>query len=218
MNESNITINETLIDLTEIAAHYAMPKDFFTSKDMVPDPFDQYDGIAWDKANNVLVRTCMGEPRKNSKPYSLTHEDIVMLGGMIDAKRVQETFWQSQEEHLQRVAKPRLDRALSFLQSLAPYARYERYDAHVKGNAEWQFVMRNDRTIVVMPTDKQTNGFMAYPMEEIALGIDSFSEEDLSDSEIIFKINEAIDRLWHEHVQAKSRHSGPGTGLSFWTR
>lgn len=211
-------MNETLIDLTNIAAYYATPKDFFTSKGMTPDPFDQYDGIAWDKANNVLVRTCMGEPRKNCKPYNLTDKDIAVLDGMLEDKRAAEAEWQEQEDYLQRVARPRLDRALSFLQSLAPYARHERYDGYVKGNAEWQFVMRNDRVIVVMPTDKHTNGFMAYPMEEPILTIESFVDQDLSDNEILSEANAVIDRLWHEHVQEKIRRSDPVLGTSFWTR
>lgn len=213
-----MNMNETLIDLTQIAAHYAEPKDFFVSRNMSPDPFDMYDGVAWDKANNTLVRTCMGEPRKSCKPYSLTDNDIAMLNGMIDDKLMAETEWQEQEDYLQKVAVPRLERALSFLQSLVPYTRHERYDGYVKGDAEWQFVMRNGRAIVVMPVDNQTNGFMAYPMEEIALGIDSFADRDLSNDEILSEATSAIDRLWHEHVQAKSRHSGPGSGLSFWTR
>lgn len=214
-------MNETtnaLIDLTEIAAHYAEPRDFFTSKGMVPDLFDMYDGIAWDRANNVLVRTCMGEPRKNCKPCTLTDKDIAVLNGMLEDKRAAEAERQEYEDYLQKVAKPRLDRALSFLQSLAPYARHERYDGYVKGDAEWQFVIRNDSVIVVMPTEDHTKGFMACPMEEIALGIDSFEEHDLSNSEIMFKINEAIDNLWHEHVQEKTRRSDPVLGTSFWTR
>ena len=214
MNETTTT----LIDLTDIAAHYAEPKDFFTSKGMVPDPFDQYDGIAWDKTNNVLVRTCMGEPKKNTKPYSLVDEDIAMLNGMLEDKRTAEATWQEQEDYLQRVAKPRLDRAFSFLQSLAPYARHERYDGYVKGNAEWQFVMRNDRTIVVMPTDKQTKGFMASLMEEPVLTVESFVGQDLFDNEILSEANAAIDRLWHEHVQEKTRRSDPVLGTSFWTK
>lgn len=214
MNENT----NNLIDLTQIAAHYAEPKDFFVSRDMSPDPFDQYDGVAWDKINNVLVRTCMGEPRKNSKPYSLTPEEIAMLNGMIEDKQVAETAWQEQEDYLQRVAVPRLERALSFLQSLVSYTRHERYDGYVKGDAEWQFVMRNGRAIVVMPTASHTKGFMAYPMEEIALTAESFIDQELSDNEILSEANAAIDRLWYEHLQAKSRHSGPGSGLSFWTR
>lgn len=211
-------MNETLIDLTDIAAHYAKPKDFFISKGMSPDLFDMYDGVAWDKVNNTLVRTCMGEPRKNSMPYKLVNEDIAMLNGMIEDRRMAEAEWQEQEDYLQRVAKPRLDRALSFLQSLVPYARYERYDSHVKGNAEWQFVMRNNRRIVVMPMDSQNKGFMAPLMEEPVLTVESFVDQDLSDDEILSKANAAIDRLWHEHVQEKTRRSDPVLGTSFWTK
>lgn len=214
MNETTTT----LIDLTEIAAYYATPKDFFVSKGMVPDPFDMYDGVAWDKTNNVLVRTCMGEPRKNCKPCSLTDKDIAALNGMLEDKRAAEAEWQEQEDYLQKVAKPRLDCALSFLQSLTPYARHERHDAHVKGNAEWQFVMRNDCRIVVMPTDKQTKGFMAYPSEEPVLTVESFVDQDLSNDEILSEAMSAIDRLWYEHIREKTRRSGPGSGLSFWTR
>lgn len=131
-------MNETLIDLTEIAAYYAEPKDFFTSRGISPDPFDAYDGIAWDKVNNTIVRTCMGEPRKNCKPCSLTDKDIAALNGMFGDKRTAEAKRQEYEDYLQKVAKPRLDQVLSFLQSLAPYARHERYDGYVKGNAERQ--------------------------------------------------------------------------------
>lgn len=214
MNETTTT----LIDLTNIAAYYAKPKDFFISKGMNPDPFDAYDGIAWDKANNILVRTCMGEPRKNCKPYSLIEEDIAVLNGMLEDKLAAESEWQEQEDYLQRVAKPRLDQALSFLQSLAPYARHERYDGYVKGNAEWQFVMRNNRRIVVMPTDKQVKGFMAFLMEEPVLTVESFVDQDLSNEEILSEANAAIDRLWHEHVQEKTRRSDPVLGTSFWTK
>jgi len=211
-------MNETLIDLTNIAAYYAKPKDFFTSKGITPDPFDQYDGIAWDKTNNTIVRTCMGEPRKNCKPCSLTDKDIAALNGMLEDRLMAETEQQEYEDYLQKVAKPRFDRALSFLQSLAPYARHERYDGYVKGNAEWQFVMRNNCRIVVMPTDSQTNGFMAYPMEEPVLTVESFADQDLSNEEILSKANAAIDRLWHEHVQEKTRRSDPVLGTSFWTK
>lgn len=211
-------MNETLIDLTNIAAYYAKPKDFFTSKGITPDPFDQYDGIAWDKTNNTIVRTCMGEPRKNCKPYSLTDKDIAALNGMLENKRAAEAERQEYEDYLQKVAKPRLDQVLSFLQSLAPYTRHERYDAYVKGNAEWQFVMRNNRRIVVMPTDSQTKGFMAYTMEEPVLTVESFVDQDLSNEEILSEVNAAIDRLWHEHVREKTRRSDPVLGTSFWTR
>lgn len=211
-------MNETLIDLTEIAAYYAEPKDFFTSKGMSPDPFDAYDGIAWDKTNNVLVRTCMGEPRKNSKPYSLTDKDIVVLNGMLEDKLMVETEQQEQEDYLQKVAKPRLDRALSFLQSLAPYVRHERYDGYVKGNAEWQFVMRNNCRIVVMPADSHVKGFMVSLMEEPVLTVESFVDQDLSNEEILSEANAAIDRIWHEHVQEKTRRSDPVLGTSFWTK
>lgn len=211
-------MNEALIDLTEIAAYYAEPKDFFISRGMSPDPFDMYDGIAWDKANNTLVRTCMGEPRKNTKTYSLTDNDIAMINSMLEDKLMAETEQQEYEDYLQKVAKPRLDQVLSFLQSLAPYTRHERYDAYVKGNAEWQFVMRNNRRIVVMPTDKQTNGFMAYPMEEPVLTVESFVDQDLSNEKILSEANAAIDRLWHEHVREKTRRSDPVLGTSFWTK
>lgn len=214
MNE----ITNALIDLTEIAAYYAKPKDFFTSKGMTPDPFDQYDGIAWDKVNNTIVRTCMGEPRKNCKPCSLTDKDIAALNGMLEDRLMAETEQQEYEDYLQKVAKPRLDRALSFLQSLAPYTRHERYDAYVKGNAEWQFVMRNDRRIVVMPTDSHAKGFMASLMEEPVLTVELFVDQDLSNEEILSEANAAIDRLWHEHIREKTRRSDPVLGTSFWTR
>lgn len=211
-------MNETLIDLTDITAHYATPKDFFTSKGITLDPFDEYDGVAWDKANNVLVRTCMGEPRKNCKPYNLTDKDIAVLNGMLEDKRAAEAEWQEQEDYLQKVAKPRLDQVFSFLQSLAPYARHERYDGYVKGNAEWQFVMRNNCRIVVMPTEDHIKGFMAYPMEEPVLTLESFVDQDLSNEEILSEANSAIDRLWHEHVREKTRRSDPVLGTSFWTK
>lgn len=214
MNETTTT----LIDLTEIAAYYAKPKDFFISRGISPDPFDAYDGIAWDKVNNTIVRTCMGEPRKNCKPYSLTEEDIAALNGMLEDKRAAEAERLEQEDYLQKVAKPRLDQALSFLQSLTPYVRHERYDGYVKGNAEWQFVMHNDRRIVVTPTDKQNKGFMAYTMEEPILTVESFVDRDLSNEEILSEANAAIDRLWHEHVQEKTRRSDPVLGTSFWTK
>ena len=131
------TTNETLIDLTNIAAYYAEPKDFFTSRGMSPDPFDAYDGIAWDKANNILVRTCMGEPRKNCKPYSLTDKDIAVLNGMLEDKLMAETEQQEQEDYLQKVAKPRLDQALSFLQGLAPSSRSEERRVGKECRSRW---------------------------------------------------------------------------------